>query len=327
MTDLYDVTIIGAGTTGLYAAFYCGMRDLKTKVIEYQPQTGGKVSFFYPEKAIYDVGGFFGVTGEDLVAGVEEQAVSVQPEFVTGEKIESIVTNTDGTFLLKSSGGQKHYSKSVLIASGLGTFEMQPLAVEGSKAYEERIHYTIQNLSQYEGKRAVVISDSRVGIDWALALEKVAKDVHLINHGSEFKAVYEQDIEILEQSSVTVHKETKVERVEGRGGQLENVVISNGKKLNVDDILVYEGLKIDKSLYGEWGLTTDKGRLPVQNDMGTDRPGIFAAGDAVVYPHKTMLIASGFSEAMTAVNGIKKYLDPKAKSQVYSTVIYKHAEK
>ncbi|MFC7321611.1 NAD(P)/FAD-dependent oxidoreductase [Halobacillus campisalis] len=326
MSETFDVIVIGGGTTGLYTAFYCGMRDMKTKVIEYQPHLGGKVSFFYPEKKLYDVGGFPGVTGEDLVGNVEEQALSVQPAIVTGEKIESIEKLEDETFALTSTNGEKHYSKSIIVASGLGSFDMQPLQVKGSDAYEgKHIHYTIQQLNQYAGKKTAVVSDSRVGIDWALALEKVASEVHIINHGSDFKSVYEQDVEKLEQSSVYIHRNSKVTELTGSSTELKGLILNDGQEIEVDDILVYEGLKIDKSLYDQWGLSTDKGRIPVESDMSTNIKGIYAAGDAVVYPHKTMLIGSGFSEAMTAVNGAKKHIDPKAKSQVYSTVIYKHS--
>jgi len=38
--ELYDVTIVGGGPAGLYTAFYSGMRDLKTKIIEYSSQLG-----------------------------------------------------------------------------------------------------------------------------------------------------------------------------------------------------------------------------------------------------------------------------------------------
>ena len=44
--------------------------------------------------------------------------------------------------------------------------------------------------------------------------------------------------------------------------------------------------------------------------MRTSRVGIFAAGDVTTYPGKLKLIATGFGEAATAVNHVKKYLDP-----------------
>ncbi|MFG6150536.1 NAD(P)/FAD-dependent oxidoreductase [Halobacillus sp. B23F22_1] len=326
MNEQYDLTIIGGGTTGLYTAFYAGMRDIKTKVIEYQPDLGGKVSFFYPEKRIYDVGGFPGVTGEELVLNVEKQAMSVDPAIVTGEKISSIEKRKDGSFLLTSFCGAKHYSKTIIIASGLGTFDMESVDIPGSDRYKHNIHYTIQRINQYQGKKAAVISDSRVGVDWALALDGVAEEVHLINHGSEFKAVYEHDIDKLEASTVHVYRDTSAVEMKGSTNQLAELALDSGEYLHIDDILVYQGLKIEKSLYEEWGIKTEKGRISVGQDMSTNVEGIYAVGDAAIYPYKTMLIASGFSEAMTAVNSAKQTIDPKAKSQVYSTVIYKHSK-
>ena len=40
--ELFDVTIIGGGPAGLYSAFYSGMRNMKTKIIEVQPILGGR---------------------------------------------------------------------------------------------------------------------------------------------------------------------------------------------------------------------------------------------------------------------------------------------
>lgn len=53
--ELYDVTIIGGGPAGMYSAFYSGMRDMKTKLIEARDRLGGRM-LFYPEKMIWDVG-------------------------------------------------------------------------------------------------------------------------------------------------------------------------------------------------------------------------------------------------------------------------------
>lgn len=325
--EMYDVTIIGGGTTGMYAAFYSGMRGLKTKVMEDQPETGGKVSFFYPEKLIYDVGGFPGISGEKLAANVEKQAQSIQPALVTGTKVKDLQKQEDGTFLLVTHDGSAHYTRTVLIASGLGTFQMQPLQVNGAAAYDgTQIHYTIKNKEQYKGLKTAVVSENRVGIDWALALEESADEVTLINRGSAFKAVYEKDEEKLLASSVHVQYGRTVQQLKEADGQMTGVILSDGTELSLDHLLVYEGLQMEKSVYDQWGIHTDKGRIPVETDMCTNIPGVFAAGDAVVYPSKTMLIASGFNEAMAAINSAAIFLDPKAKTQVYSTVIYKYRD-
>lgn len=54
-TEIFGVTIIGGGPAGLFSSFYSGLREMKTKIIEYQNQLGGKVHV-YPEKMIWDVG-------------------------------------------------------------------------------------------------------------------------------------------------------------------------------------------------------------------------------------------------------------------------------
>ena len=50
--DMYDVTILGGGPVGLYAAYYAGFRTLRTKIIESLNALGGQVDWrFTTEKA------------------------------------------------------------------------------------------------------------------------------------------------------------------------------------------------------------------------------------------------------------------------------------
>ncbi len=44
---VYDITIIGGGPTGLFTAFYGGMRQASVKIIESLPQLGGQLSALY----------------------------------------------------------------------------------------------------------------------------------------------------------------------------------------------------------------------------------------------------------------------------------------
>src|SRR4030066_36620 len=63
---MYDVTIVGAGPVGLYATYYAGLRDCKTKLIEMYPQVGGRLISMYAEKEIFDVAGHVKILARDL---------------------------------------------------------------------------------------------------------------------------------------------------------------------------------------------------------------------------------------------------------------------
>lgn len=49
-TQIYDITVIGGGPTGLFTAFYGGMRNASVKIIESLPQLGGQLATLYPGK-------------------------------------------------------------------------------------------------------------------------------------------------------------------------------------------------------------------------------------------------------------------------------------
>src|SRR5262245_39721629 len=83
MSDI-DVAIIGAGPTGLFAAYYAGFRGLSTVIVDALPEPGGQITAMYPEKLIFDVAGFPAVRGRELVASLVEQANTFSPAYRLG---------------------------------------------------------------------------------------------------------------------------------------------------------------------------------------------------------------------------------------------------
>ena len=81
-SEMYDVTIIGAGPVGLYAAYYAGLRDCRTKLLEIYPQVGGRLISMYPEKEIFDVAGHTKILARELVAELTRQAMQYNPTVV-----------------------------------------------------------------------------------------------------------------------------------------------------------------------------------------------------------------------------------------------------
>ncbi|WP_053217545.1 NAD(P)/FAD-dependent oxidoreductase [Virgibacillus senegalensis] len=330
--ELYDVTIVGGGPTGLFAAFYSGMRQLKTKVIEAGRHLGGKVAQFYPEKYIYDIGGIPRISGQDLVWQMKEQADLHSPEMVYNQYVTSIEKQADGNFKLTADSGETHLSRTVILATGFGIYEPVRLPVENASKHEGgQLHYTLLNKEKLSRKTVMIVSKNRVGIDWALALEDQAEKVILVNESDTFQHMGSDDEVRLEKSSVDVKLFHEVRELIDQDGSLQQARLMNRESgdeelLAIDEVLVYQGIEFKAAPFKQWELAVEKSKITVDPGMAASVEGIFAAGDAVHYPRKSMLIASGYTEASTAVNSAALYLNPKASAQVYSTVEYKYKE-
>ncbi|GAE32206.1 NAD(P)/FAD-dependent oxidoreductase [Halalkalibacter hemicellulosilyticus] len=324
--ELYDVTIIGGGPTGLFATFYAGMRDLKVKIIDSLGQLGGQVGELYPDKYIYDVGGFPKVLGKDFIKNLEEQAAFAQPTICLNETVLH-VEKREGVFTLTTNQGQ-HISKTILITGGIGAFEPRKLKVEGEELYEGKsLHYSVKDLHYFKGQRVLVCGGGDSAVDWSLMLENVASHVTLCHRRNDFKA-HESSVNELKASTVHIKTPFAIKRLVGEGDTLRQVVIAhkNGDEevVNTDHIIVNYGNISSLGPIKSWGLEMDRQSIIVNSKMETNIKGIFAAGDIVNYEGKVKLIAVGLGEAPIAINHAKSYIDPASRVQpLHSTSVFK----
>ena len=101
---LRDVTIIGGGPTGLFAAFYAGLRGLSCRVVDALPQLGGQLMALYPEKYIYDVGGLPKILAKDLANNMIEQGTQFGPEVVLEAEVRAL-DREDGHIVVRTARG------------------------------------------------------------------------------------------------------------------------------------------------------------------------------------------------------------------------------
>src|SRR3954470_18101873 len=73
-TEIRDITVIGAGPVGLSTAFWAGMREASSRIIDSLPDIGGQLTTLYPEKWIFDVPGHPRTLARDLTEQRREQA-------------------------------------------------------------------------------------------------------------------------------------------------------------------------------------------------------------------------------------------------------------
>lgn len=316
MSDLFDITIIGGGPVGLFAAFYAHLRQAKVKIIDSLPQLGGQPAILYPEKTILDVAGFANITGEGLIQSLLNQLAPFETTTCLNETLLSI-DKKENHFILETNKGL-HLTKTVLIAMGGGAFKPRPLEIDGADTFEN-IHYHVSDIKQYADKDVVVLGGGDSAVDWSLAFEKLASSTTIVHRRDNFRAL-EHSVADLEKSSVSIQTPYVPSRLIGENNQLTGLEITKVKSedsliLPLDHLFVNYGFKSSVGQLKDWGLELNRHKIVVDSRQATSIPGIFAAGDCCFYDGKIDLIATGFGEAPTAVNNAIHYINPAEKVQ------------
>ncbi|RME86004.1 MAG: NAD(P)/FAD-dependent oxidoreductase [Caldilineae bacterium] len=316
---VYDVAIIGAGPTGLYATFYAGMRDLRVIVFEALERPGGQLSALYPEKYIYDVGGFPAILARDLVQHLWKQARQFDAEFHFDEAVEGLEVEPETEHKLLRTRLGTYRAKAVIICAGVGAFEPNRLRVPGAAEYEGKgVHYIVRDKEAFLGRRLLVVGGGDTAVDWALELQNWAREITLIHRYDHFEA-HERSVLALAKSRVSVITNHVLRAVLGNE-HVEAAVIGHTEtddehRLPVDDILICIGFRSNIGPIQNWGLDLHKRAIRTDGHMATNLPGVFAAGD-ITQPEgapKINLIATGFAQAAIAVSVANRYIYPKAR--------------
>jgi ferredoxin/flavodoxin---NADP+ reductase len=316
---VYDITIIGGGPTGLFTAFYGGMRQASVKIIESLPQLGGQLAALYPEKYIYDVAGFPKVRAQELVNNLKEQMAKFNPTIVLEQSVDTLEKQVDGIFKLNTDK-EVHFSKTVIITAGNGAFQPRRIELGNASQYEgKNLHYFIDDLNQFAGQKVIVCGGGDSAVDWALMLEPIAEKVSIVHRRDKFRA-HEHSVENLHNSKVEIKSPFVPTALLGDENGIKQVVLEGvdgvtKEVVDVDAVIVNFGFVSSLGPIKTWGLDIEKNSIVVNSKMETNIPGIYAAGDICTYEGKVKLIACGFGEAPTAVNNAKAYIDPKAKIQ------------
>src|SRR4051812_44838861 len=118
-----DLTIIGAGPTGLFAAFYAGLRQMSVKIIDSLEVLGGQLITLYPEKFIYDVAGFPKVLAKDLARDLIDQGLQYGATVSLGEQVIGLHFDEQAAVYTIETSKAAHQTRAILIAAGIGSFQ------------------------------------------------------------------------------------------------------------------------------------------------------------------------------------------------------------
>jgi thioredoxin reductase len=311
-----DVTILGAGPTGLAVAYYVGHRDGTVRIVESLEQIGGQVAATYPEKHVYDVAGHPKILGQKLVDLCEEQGLQYGAEVILGEEaktLERISQNGEDVLALSTDAGNTYLSRVIVVTAGHGAFEPRRLGIENVDEWLGRgLHYVVREKAQFAGKRCVIVGGGDSALDWTLGLQDTAAlPITLVHRRDRFRALESSVSEAkrLEgEGAVRILTPHEVRAVHG-DGQIQAVTIENTttgetEQHDCDALITLLGFVSHLGAIAEWGLELE-GKRQIKIDpmtCETNVPGVYAAGDVAGYPGKITLISVGFGEAAIAAN-------------------------
>jgi thioredoxin reductase len=316
MHQRVDVTVIGGGPVGLFAAFYAGLRGMSVRIIDSLPELGGQLTALYPEKYVYDMPGFPKVLAKDLARDLITQGTQFGPELALGETAD-VLTRDDEGYTIGTPSGLQLPTRTIIIAAGNGSFTPTKLGVEREDDFVGRgLSYGVREKAAFSGKRLLIVGGGDSAFDWALNLEDVAQSIALVHRRDQFRA-HDDTILRVRQTACEFRLWQVVKELHG-DEQLEAVTIENtqtkeSERVEADAIIVNIGFKSSLGPMKDWGLQIEKNQIVVDHQMRTNLEGIFSVGDVCTFEGKLKLIATGVGEAATAVCLAKTMLDPNAK--------------
>ena len=309
MNNIYDVIILGAGPAGLAAGLYAGRSCLKTLIIE-KGQDGGQIAITdeienYPGQIVE------GESGPSLIARMSEQAKKFGAERVS-DMIKSVELEGEVKKLVGAKG--EYLGKTVILATGAFP---RPIGCKNEgKFVGKGISFCATcDANFFEDFEVFVVGGGDSAVEEAMYLTKFARKVTIIHRRDELRAAKSIQEKAFKNPKLFFMWDSVVDEVNGEE-LLNSMVIRNTK---TGELTTYEADEED-GLFGLFGfigmipnsglfegiIDMDRGYIKTDDNMRTNIPGVYAAGDIRVKSLRQVVTAA--ADGAIAAMQCEKYI-------------------
>ena len=289
---IFDAIIVGGGPAGLNAALVLGRCRRNVMVFD----TGKQRNRFshgihnYLTRDNILPRDFLGIAYKEIKRyGARVNHV----EIVHAEKLQS------GIFFVKDKEGKKFYSKKLLLATGLRD-NIPPL--DGIMDFYGRSVFHCPYCDGWEmnNKKIGVYAKNKNGFELAVSLLTWSNKITLYTDGKTYLKPLEK--EALERKKIKVISE-RIVKLEGRNGQLENVLLRNNKMEKCDAMFFSNGYHQQCDLAQSLGCEMNKKGVVITNRLQqANIPGLYVAGDVAKDMHFVVVAAAEGAKAGVSIN-------------------------
>jgi len=305
MEKIYDVMILGAGAAGLSAGIYASRGKLDTLILS-EGVTGGQVVL---TNEIANYPGVEMIKGYELADIMKRQAKS----FGCTLKANVKIVNYQLTGEIKEvalEDGRVFRAKAVILAPG---GKPRSLNIPGEKEFEGRgISYCATcDADFFRDKRLIVVGGGNSALEEAVTLTHFASQVTIVHQFDHFQAFAHAVEEAERNPKISFVMESELRAYEGNGTlqkvQVEQLKTGELTYLETDGVFVFIGYIPNTEAFMGLVKTNERGEFIVDQELRTNLPGVFAAGDCVAkrYRQVTTAVSDGTIAALNATEYIR----------------------
>jgi thioredoxin reductase (NADPH) len=313
MSKIYDVIIIGAGPAGLSAGLYSARAKMSTLILE-KSKTGGQI-VTTDEVANYP-GSVHDATGPSLIARMAEQC----DEFGAERKKDGIseISLEGDIKVLKGESGEEYKSRVVIVATGATP---RKIGCPGEKELTGKgVSYCATcDADFFTDLEVFAIGGGDTAVEEAMYLTKFARKVTLVHRRDQFRAAKSIVEKAKKNEKIEYLMDSVVNEIKG-DGIVESIVIKNTKTGELTEIFAPEedgtfgvfsfvGYVPQTELFKGVLELNESGYIKTDENMKTNIPGVFAAGDVRVKSLRQVVTATA-DGAISAVQA-EKYIEEK----------------
>ncbi len=285
-----DIAVVGGGPAGISASIYAARKGFDVVMIA--EELGGQVAETVGIENLISVKY---TTGKNLTVALREHLNDYKvttKENLRVEKIEPGKIN-----VVHLSNGEVIKARSVIVATGA---KWRELDVPGEKENKgSGVAYCPHcDGPFYKDKKVVVVGGGNSGIEAAIDLSKIAKEVKVLEFLKELKA--DQLLVERAQSAKNIQIVTNVvtDRIESKNEKVTAIVYKNRETSEesfheTDGIFVQIGLEPNSAFLGDEISRNKHGEIIIDANCKTSNPSIFACGDVTTVTYKQIIVAMG----------------------------------
>ncbi|MBC7539021.1 MAG: alkyl hydroperoxide reductase subunit F [Bacteriovorax sp.] len=286
----FDVVIIGGGPAGAAAAIYSARKGLKTALLA--EKIGGQVQ---ETKGIENLIGVKYTEGPMLVAQFNQHIAEYPITVFEHRRVSAVIE--DSIKRIEIEGGEFLTTKSIIVTTGA---KWRELGIPGEKEYIGRGVAFCPHCDgpYYKGKKIAVVGGGNSGVEAAIDLAGIVKEVVLFEFMDQLKADKVLIDKLKSLPNVSIVTEARTSQIIGDGQKVVSLEYENRKskemmKIDLDGIFIQIGLLPNSGFIKNIVETTKFGEIIIDNKNRTSAKGIYAAGDVTTVPYKQIVIAMG----------------------------------